>query len=559
MERSMPIEIIRAEEAFERIRKNINRTHPRYDRDENRLVPFPTIEIKPSFQFDSECTFFATGSCFARNIENALKTISANVSSSPLDIRVPEGANVFQLYNKYTVHGILNELEWALTDRTFDPELHLLETGDGQYCDLQISPALRGSLEEMINLRADYNNSFKNAARADVVIVTMGLVECWFDTKAEIYLNLAPSPALVKRHPDRFEFHLLGYDDVLKALKRIYTLIENSNEIAPRFLVTVSPVALQSTFREQDVLIANSYSKSVQRAVIDQFISEHKADYFPSFEMVTLADNELAWTKKDFRHVNQAAVQRIMATVFSSYSGVSKGQQKLEALGRAEAFNAKAMYDQEFEALSVYTEGYGGEDVEVIGQLADAYYAAGEYEEAVKTLTGLLENASVDPDLFPKAKIRNITSRLNRAKKLQALSSNQSSANKPLSREQKARQLIEKLSFTMPKNADIQWLRQHFQRAETHRALAQEFVSAGGDPSLFTTLETLEGLDDPLPLVDALGNALDDAPESDYLKLNLAEALITFDENNTAITLLKQLIDGAGTGADYAQTLFRQL
>jgi len=75
-------------------------------------------------------------------------------------------------------------------------------------------------------------------------------------------------------------------------------------------LVTVSPVPLLSTFRDVDVLVANTYSKSVQRAAIDEFIADADGvDYFPSYEFVMLSNPTIAWSRGDYRHVNADLVK----------------------------------------------------------------------------------------------------------------------------------------------------------------------------------------------------------------------------------------------------------
>ena len=85
-------------------------------------------------------------------------------------------------------------------------------------------------------------------------------------------------------------------------------------------LITVSPVPLLATFRNMDVLVANSYSKSVQRAALDEFLLDKEGmDYFPSFEYVTLSDPNFAWKSKDYRHPTDDVVKRIMDNVVLHY------------------------------------------------------------------------------------------------------------------------------------------------------------------------------------------------------------------------------------------------
>jgi hypothetical protein len=88
-----------------------------------------------------------------------------------------------------------------------------------------------------------------------------------------------------------------------------------------RFLTTVSPVPLRRTFRDNDVLLANTYSKSVQRAAVEAFVGLHPdVDYFPSYEFVMLADPKTTWTREDYRHLAQPVVERIMSRVMAKYA-----------------------------------------------------------------------------------------------------------------------------------------------------------------------------------------------------------------------------------------------
>jgi tetratricopeptide (TPR) repeat protein len=152
------------------------------------------------------------------------------------------------------------------------------------------------------------------------VIVTLGYVETWFDRKLGLYLNVMPPTQMIRAEPDRFEFRVLSYNDVLAGLNDLYALLQKHRTKPLKMLVTVSPVPLLATFRDMDVLLANAYSKSVQRAALDEFlIGKTGVDYFPSFEFVTLSNPTVAWSRGDYRHVNQDVINRIMDNVMQSY------------------------------------------------------------------------------------------------------------------------------------------------------------------------------------------------------------------------------------------------
>jgi hypothetical protein len=179
-------------------------------------------------------------------------------------------------------------------------------------------------VETIMAFRHRYLDAMRAVTDADVLILTLGYVETWFDRRLGIYLNSMPPMQAIKADPDRFEFRVLSYRDVLDGLETLYALLNKHRTKPLRMLVTVSPVPLLATFREVDVLVANAYSKSVQRAAIEEFVlGKTGVDYFPSYEFVTLSNPEVAWSRNDYRHVSQDVINRIMANVLRNYMGVA--------------------------------------------------------------------------------------------------------------------------------------------------------------------------------------------------------------------------------------------
>jgi len=175
-------------------------------------------------------------------------------------------------------------------------------------------------MDDIRDFRTRYLDVMARAKDADVVIITLGYVETWYDTKLGIYLNTSPPQPLIKAEPDRFTFRVLSYEDVLGALHDVHALLVKHRTKPLKMLVTVSPVPLLSTFRDMDVLVANAYSKSVQRAAIDAFIRDAEGvDYFPSYEFVILSNPDVAWSRGDYRHVSPDLVARIMSNVITQY------------------------------------------------------------------------------------------------------------------------------------------------------------------------------------------------------------------------------------------------
>lgn len=388
----MPLERVSAEDVYARLRDNKARIYPSEKRGAGRLFPFAQPKMQAGFQFTKDSSIFATGYCFARNVEKSLHFIGANVVSSPTDIPAPPKATqIFQLYNKYTVHSILNELRWALGGKDVDHSALLVADINGIYYDLQVasSAEITGTKEEMTAFRTAYNNSFKAAGTADVVIITLGLVECWYDSELEVYLNMARPKPLTQLYPGRFEFHLLDYNDIYAALVEIEGLLRHNNPTPPKMLFTVSPVGLAATFRTSDVLVANSYSKSVQRAAVEAFVMNHDVSYFQSYEYGVITDRKFAWGNKDFRHVRQETVDRIMANVLLAYVGPSHEQELLHIRGHSTAYFDNQKHVNVIDLIEPRLDVFGEEGA-LLWLYAQSLRSVGRREESIAVCRKLM-------------------------------------------------------------------------------------------------------------------------------------------------------------------------
>lgn len=321
-----PLEQMSAEAAYGNARTNKLRAYPSPDRGGDRLYPLAAPSAKPSFRMRRSDTVFTIGSCFARNVEAALTEAGLTVTSQETDLG-PVGDSLGfagNFFNKYSIHSVYNDLRWALERDTYpgDDVIYAMPKA-GVHADLQLGMSkLEFPLAQIRDFRTRYLDVMARAAEADVVIITLGYVETWYDTRLGIYLNTSPPQPLIKAHPGRFEFRVLSYEDVLQGLRDVHALLVKHRTKPLKMLVTVSPVPLLSTFRDIDVLVANTYSKSVQRAAIDAFIRDAPGvDYFPSYEFVILSNPEIAWARGDYRHVNPDLVARIMSNVVTQYIG----------------------------------------------------------------------------------------------------------------------------------------------------------------------------------------------------------------------------------------------
>jgi hypothetical protein len=119
------------------------------------------------------------------------------------------------------------------------------------------------------------------------VILTLGLAEVWRDVKADVFVNCTPVPSLFKTEPDRYEVHLTSFAQNWANLEMIYTLLAQYGHPDVHIIVTISPVPLMNTFSTMDIVVANTWAKSLLRAVAQEWAAVHSnVDYFPSYEIV---------------------------------------------------------------------------------------------------------------------------------------------------------------------------------------------------------------------------------------------------------------------------------
>ncbi len=290
----------------------------------NRIEPFCVPEVTPKDSISKGDKIFTIGSCFARNIELALKEAKFNVPSA--DVRFPpeelwQGTKLHSgLLNKYTPQSMLNELEYAFND-SYSAKDFLVEGDNNMYFDFQLHSNQSVSFERGVQRRESIKEQIKDfVTSADVIIVTLGLIEVWWDNKNKVYLNEMPPKKIIEQHKNRFFFEALGPTDVFDSVSKIIELLKIHSKDNAWIMLTVSPIPLARTFRDKDVIEANMYSKSVLRVAAE--IESDKSDrveYFPSYESVMLSNRDELW-QDDQIHLEYSAVKKITERVVDKYT-----------------------------------------------------------------------------------------------------------------------------------------------------------------------------------------------------------------------------------------------
>jgi tetratricopeptide (TPR) repeat protein len=323
-------------EAFANLKANRRSLWPDGRKDHARLDGVAKVNFVPSFTLVPGEAVFTMGSCFARNIEKRFSEIGFEMPTMALTLPPEERASDTDndLLNKYPPHSILNELRWAL-----DPECQFPE--DGYFHirkDLWHDPHLAGNvapagLDRVKERRRMVEDIYRQVPRCRLVVMTLGLVEAWYDLQTGYYLNGAPPTACFRADPDRFRLDVFTVDEIFSVLGEIRSVLMKFGHPEVRMMLTVSPVPFKATFTGRDAIMANTYSKSALRAAAEMFVRAHdNVDYVPSYEVVTHTPRGSAFIQ-DNRHVTPAVVNEIVDRVAAAYMpGQTGGEANAEPI-----------------------------------------------------------------------------------------------------------------------------------------------------------------------------------------------------------------------------------
>lgn len=280
------------------------------------------ISHTPKFTLASDMSFYMIGSCFAREIETVFlqqgrKVLSCIASLPPAAVE-QLGSDLSDIMTKFTTHSMLHELEQCLHDVTL-PNDGLIETAPEQFFNPQLHRLRTLGHADALATQTEVRKTVRKIQEADVVFITLGLTEIWWDDELGIPMNVPPIHWKFARKTNRFRFINTDFSNNLQATRKMIELIRAKSQKDVRIIMTVSPVPLLRTFSDQDIIVANSYSKGTLRSVAQEVRQEYDfVDYFPSYELVMNSPKALAW-RHDLRHVTREMVQHVIATFVSSY------------------------------------------------------------------------------------------------------------------------------------------------------------------------------------------------------------------------------------------------
>jgi GSCFA family len=267
--------------------------------------PFITPETKVT----------AFGSCFAENITQYLNrrnyTILTASDAQAHVVKMGEG-----IVNTYALRG---QFDWAFRGLSPTTELwHGYNAESYGYDE-----------ETRLSTRAVFDAT-------EVFIITLGLSEVWYDEPTgEVFWRAVPASLF---DPERHKFRVASVAENVANLRAIYDMIREFRPQA-RIVVTLSPIPLVATFRPVSSLTANSVSKAILRAAVDQVYRDVQGDgmlfYWPSYGIVMEAFGEGRWLS-DRRHLKKRVLAYVMQLFETHYCvGVDPHRSLLMARLRA--------------------------------------------------------------------------------------------------------------------------------------------------------------------------------------------------------------------------------
>ena len=287
-------------------------------RDRLKSGEVVVVENKPCFMIEKGATVYTIGSCFARNVERSLKRQGFRVPTAEIEIdkSIYVGHTVFHntVLNKYNAHSMATEILRGLED---SPDPGLIEVDSGEWYDPQNSYTKLMPYEEAVALRFKLDKLAKNVVTSDLVVLTLGLVETWFDVENKVVFNSLNINA-VKHRRNATAFFNATVDEVVDVLADALEKLAARNQHV-KVVVPVSPVPMGQTFPGTDVFRANTYSKAVLRVAAQTLATRFTfVDYFPSYEMVMNSPRTMSWTD-DQIHVHPAVVEKVIETFSTRY------------------------------------------------------------------------------------------------------------------------------------------------------------------------------------------------------------------------------------------------
>ena len=265
-----------------------------------------TVREMPSVGAGSRV--FTIGSCFAREVRAALSRMGVETVPDYQSILNATHVNHYNTFSiREEVHRALSggRGEYFLRSKTKPGRLQGIY-GPEIWQDPLRRYVFASTEDEIVSLSAKLDEAIRFAVEtADAYVITLGLTEVWGDGQGH-WFNQSPEGPKAEYVLEQTTFSQ-NYENVAAICDGLQKPI----------ILTVSPVPLKRTFSDDDVVVANTESKSILRAVAGQIAREFAhVTYWPSFEIAQATD----MFEADGRNVTRRGVSKIISA-FMAASG----------------------------------------------------------------------------------------------------------------------------------------------------------------------------------------------------------------------------------------------
>lgn len=280
----------------------------------------------PSTFGDINNSCFAIGSCFAREIEDELESRNISclskssivqcINDSPDLFKVKNvGGRPYAFLNRYSPASLKTFFDFIQNKSLGNSLLVPSKENSSLYDDLLFTRLFEPlKLDLCIRRREKIKKAMKSALQnSSRLIITLGLIEYYsIQSKGDIIAANIP-PSLNSSSFSDFAFSLETTSTTISNIKHIIKSARHLNNNI-EVILTVSPVPLDATFRDMDIIIANNFSKSVLVSAVHELMlneANNYCHYFPSYEIVINSEKQKAW-REDLRHVQPEMVEFIL-------------------------------------------------------------------------------------------------------------------------------------------------------------------------------------------------------------------------------------------------------
>jgi len=278
---------------------------------------------------------FTIGSCFALEIHSALSALGYEMYPEYSKLQVNVGREVAGLLPDkstlayYTPASIHQEIMRALNCEYYEKDDLYSAKNPKNYFARKLNqeevfhdPYRRdiyaSDMSSLLSLSRRISKRMQEGIeKADVLIITLGLIEAWRNRANGLWVCRCP---VKSDDPEwtRLELNILSATDCYFYLNDLLTRLF---QVYPqkKVILTVSPIPLGKTFSGDDIVVANTNSKSTLRVVTGQIVREweNQVFYWPSYEYAMGSDV----FEEDGRHVQQGHIYTIVSDFLRAFAG----------------------------------------------------------------------------------------------------------------------------------------------------------------------------------------------------------------------------------------------